>query len=343
MRRTSLLTVGTLLVAALAAGCGSDEDRQPSSDATPKRVAAAPVSTQSDDAVSEIMGSVMARNTANISTKTQARVDRLPVDIGSRVRQGELLAELDSRDLQARVQQARAVFEQTSTDLQRFEKMLSQQLVTQQEFDVVKSRATVAEASLREAEAMLSYSHVTAPFAGVVTKRQIDLGDMVFPGQPLFTLEESGAARFVVSIAESYRDRIRIGDQVRIAVPVLDTVISGTVEELSPSADPTSRTFTVKVGLPNIASVRPGQYGKLLLAGGAEEPTLFIPRSAWVRRGQLDLVYVVNAEKKAMLRLIRIGRQFPDKIEILSGLREHELVVVSDQRDLLDGDLVEVQ
>jgi RND family efflux transporter MFP subunit len=330
--------------AALTLGCsGSQDQAQTISDAPPKPVTVATVQTEGSGSFDEVMGSVVARNTADISTKTQARVDRIPVDIGSRVRKGDLLAELDARDMQAHVQQARAVNDQTSSELKRFEQLLSQRVVSQQEFDGIKARATVAEASLHEAEAMLTYAHITAPFAGVVTRKQIDIGDMVFPGQPLFTLEESGATRFEATIAESHRNRIAVADVVKISIPDLDTVISGKVDDISPSADPMSRTFAVKIGLPTQVAIRPGQFGKLLLATGGEETTLFVPRSALVRRGQLDLVYVVSADNRAMLRLVRIGRQFPDKLEILSGLRENEQVVISDQRDLLDGDLVEVQ
>ena len=340
MKKLAILIVA----AALGSGCsGSGDQTQVHADGAPKKVTIALVETAGNSSIDEIMGSVIARNTADISTKTQARVDRIPDDIGSRVRKGDLLAELDARDMQARVQQARAMYEQASGDLKRFEQLLSQQAATQQEFDGIKARATVAEASLREAEAMLTYAHITAPFSGVVTRKQIDIGDMVFPGQVLFTLEEAGAVRFVTTVAESHRNRIAATDQVQISIPDLDTVITGTVDELSPSADPMSRTFAVKIGLPSLAAIRPGQFGKLLLPTDSGETTLFIPRSALVRRGQLDLVYVVGADKKAMLRLVRIGRQFPDKLEILSGLRENEQVVISNQRDLLDGDLVEVE
>jgi hypothetical protein len=88
--------------------------------------------------------------------------------------------------------------------------------------------------------------------------------------------------------------------------------------------------------------LRPGQFGRLQLSAGGDE-TIFIPRRALVRRGQLDLVYVVNADNRAMLRLIRIGRQFPDRLEILAGLRENERVVIEGQRDLSDGDAVEAK
>ncbi len=337
--------VGSIVVffTLVLAGCGGDKEQsQSTEDMTPKAVMVARVERLASGAYDEIMGSVVARNTADISTKVQSRIDRILVDIGSRVKAGDLLAELDTREFQAKVQQARAMNEQASQDLARFEKLLAESAATQQEYDGIKARAAVAEAGLHEAETFLSYARITAPFSGVVTRKLVDVGDLAFPGQPLFTLEEAGAPRFTVTIAESYRNKIAIGQQVRIAIAVIDTTVIGRVDELSPSADPMSRTFSAKIGLPALEQLRPGQFGRLLLPAEGADVTLYVPRSAWVRRGQLDLVYVVTPERRAMLRLVRIGRQLPDKLEILSGLREDESVVVSDQRDLLDGDRVEV-
>ncbi|PWB72737.1 hypothetical protein C3F09_06175 [candidate division GN15 bacterium] len=332
-----------LLTGLAVVGCGNSHDQRAATvTGSPKNVTVAKVARFTGGAADEIMGSVVARNTAQISPKVQSRVDHILVDIGSRVKKGDLLAELDAREFEAKVQQARAMQQQAAQDLERFQKLLAENASTQQEFDGIQARATVTRAGLEEAETYLSFTKIVAPFSGVITRKMVDVGDMAFPGQPTFTLEESGPPVFVVTIPESYRNRINIGESVSISIPVVSMTIGGRVEDISPSADPMSRTFSAKVGLPENQQIRPGQFGRLLLPYAGEEATLSIPRSAWVHRGQLDLVYVVTPEKKAMLRLIRIGRQFPDRLEILSGLREDEDVVISDQRDLLDGDEVQV-
>ncbi|MBK7141702.1 MAG: hypothetical protein IPH75_06455 [bacterium] len=113
------------------------------------------------------------------------------------------------------------------------------------------------------------------------------------------------------------------------------------MKELSPSADPVTRSFIVKIDLP--ASIaRPGQFGRLLLSVGGDE-SIYIPTAALVRRGQLELVYVVNAENVAVLKFVRTGRSLGDKIEILAGLESHDLVVTRGLTGLVDGDKVEVQ
>jgi RND family efflux transporter MFP subunit len=329
-----------IIVAATLAGCG-DESRERARDlSTPIKVTVATAERVAESAQEEFMGTVVARNRADLEPKIQARVDRILVSLGSRVKAGDVLAELDAREFEARVQQARAVFEQTSQDMTRFENLLSQQAATQQEYDGIKARTTVAEAGLAEAETALSYTRIVAPFSGKVTNKMIDIGDLAVPGRPMFTLEEEATLRFVATLPESRLGSIAYGDSLTILVSNVTAPVRGRVEEVSPSADPVSRSFAVKIALPNTPGVRPGQFGRLLLPAGGDE-TIFIPRSALVRRGQLDLVYVVTPDHKAMLRLVLIGRQYPDRLEILSGLRENEKVVISDQRDLADGDLVE--
>ncbi|MBK7143045.1 MAG: efflux RND transporter periplasmic adaptor subunit [bacterium] len=329
--RTTLLLSGLLLAAALT-GCSSSEQTANTATGTPKPVSAVKADRLTTGAHDEIMGTVRARNTADLSTKVQARIDRIPVVIGSRVNRGGTLAELDTREFKARVQQARAVKEQADLDLTRYTSLLDKDAVTKQEFDAVKARASVAEANLDEAEALMSYATITAPFSGVVTRKMVDVGDLAIPGQPLFTLEEESAPQFVVTIPESQRTKIAIGDQVQVEISSLDTAITGTVKELSPSADPVTRSFIVKIDLP--ASIaRPGQFGRLLLSVGGDE-SIYIPSAALVR---------LNAENVAVLKFVRTGRSLGDKIEILAGLESHDLVVTRGLTGLVDGDKVEVQ
>ncbi len=338
-----LLLLPAAVVSLGVIGCGGDShDTAAQEQKAPVPVTVAVAERVSESANEEFMGTVTARNQATIEAKVQARVERIPVALGTRVNKGDLLAELDTREFEARVAQARAVFEQADQDLKRFETLLQQQAATQQEFDGVKARHAVAKATLTEAETYLSYTRVLAPFAGTVTQKTVDVGDQTSPGRPMFTIEGQGVSQFVVTLPESKLGQLTVGDSLRVSLSTIDTIVKGRVEEVSPSADPVSRTFMVKMALPNAPGIRPGQFGRLLIPAGGDE-TIFIPRNALVKRGQLDLVYVVNAEHKAMLRLVRIGRQYPDRLEVLSGLRENERVVVTGQRDLSDGDPVTEQ
>jgi RND family efflux transporter MFP subunit len=341
MKQVTLLLIGFLALA--AAGCGEKHEPKSSDSNSPARpVALAVVKTAEGSVRDEYMGTVISRNRADIESKLQARVEKIHVALGSRVASGETLAELDIREYKARVDQAQAVSDQAKLDYIRFEALYGQKAITKQEFDAATARKAAADAALVESQTYLSYAAITAPFAGVITGQMIEPGDFVIPGKILFTIEKERPLRFQVSLPESRQGQIAVGDSVTLNIPYVNTPVKGRIEEFSPGTDPISRTFIAKIGLPDIAGLHSGQFGRLTLTSTGEA-TLQIPRSALVKRGQLDLVYVANSENRAILRLVRIGRESDDTIEILSGLHENERVVVSGQAGLSDGDRITEQ
>ncbi|MGB5107579.1 MAG: efflux RND transporter periplasmic adaptor subunit [Candidatus Zixiibacteriota bacterium] len=333
----------TIAAALFLAGCGgTSSERSAEKAGEVRKVTMSLAERKAALDVQKIMGTVEARSHAQIETKVQARVERIAVNLGSHVRAGDLLAELDTRDFSARVRQAQALNEQAAQDLKRFESLLSQQAATRQEFDAVKARAAVAEANRQEAEAMLSYARIVAPFAGLVTEKYVDVGDLAIPGRPLFGLEQDGQLRFVLTIPESQSSKLAEDDSVLVEVPAADMTVTGLVSEISPSANPATRTYEIKIDLSSSGEIRPGQFGRLLLPSGSSDG-LFVPSAAIVKRGQLELVYVVSADNRVALRMIRSGRQLGGNTEILSGLSAGETVVTSDAQKLANGDQVERQ
>lgn len=330
-------------VMAFASGCGGGENHAGgSAGKSPVAVRVVQVEELQDLAYSELLGSVTARHRAEIQTKVQARVERIPVRIGSRVRAGDLLVEFDTRETGARVQQARALYEQAAQDLKRFETLLAQGAATQQEFDGVKARKAVAEAGLQEAEAMLTYARITAPFAGTITRRDVNEGDLAVPGKPLFTLEDESSLQLVVSVPESQRGNLALGDSLRVSPSSGGEPVLAVVEELSPSADPISRSLTAKLHLDEDERLHAGQTARLLLPG-TRAAELTLPESAIVRRGQLELVYAVSDDQRAVLKLVRTGRRMSGRVEILAGLRGEERIIIDPPAGLADRDPVEVQ
>lgn len=338
----SLIAAALLLAVSVTAGC-SAKSHPESTDASapPAKVRVASVQRDSTAVSHRIMGTVVARNRADVESKVQARVERVAVTLGSRVRAGDLIAELDTREFEARVLQARAANEQATRDLARYEALHSQEAATAQEYDGARTRAATTAAALDEAEAMLSYARIKAPFSGVVTAKFVDVGDLATPGRALFVLQEEAALRFVVTVPESYVDMVHLRDSVEVEFARTGEFVKGVVEEISPGADPASRSYEAKIALPRAGNLRPGQFGTLLLASG-DDSKLWIPSAALVRRGQLELVYVASTEGVADLRLVRTAAQQTDKIEILAGLSDGEQVILSGHAGLEDGDRIEI-
>lgn len=340
MRTSCSLALISLVMVLAVVGCSnSSKTAQTGRSPVIHDVATAPVQMDSASATEEILGTVTARNRAEIATKIQARVESIPVTLGSHVAKGDPLVLLDMRDLQAHEAQTLAVSEQSAQELKRYTQLVDRKLVSQEEYDRVKAQADIAQASLQEARAMLNYARVVAPFNGVVTQKMIDLGDLTTPGVPLFAVEEDANLRLVASIPESRQGQVKVGDSLKVLIPSLDTVLSGAVVELSTSADPTSRSFEVKIALPAFPRLRAGQYGRLQIPDRSSTG-LFIPATAIIHRGQLDFAYVVNDSSLATLRMIRTGRRFGNQVEVLSGLLSAERVVIKGHESLADGDQV---
>ncbi|MBK6847042.1 MAG: efflux RND transporter periplasmic adaptor subunit [Proteobacteria bacterium] len=305
------------------------------------RVRVQQVLAQSHEGREEVMGTVRAKLRASIEAKVSGRILKLPVALGQRVAAGALLARLDVREIQARVAQVRAVAEQAAGDLARVSALLAQQAITRQDFDAAQARARVAEASVREASTMLGYATLTAPFAGVVTRKLADVGDLASPGRALIELEDPSALRLEIDVPETLIEHVRVGVALPVRIDTLPELLQGTVTEVAPGADPNSRTFRAQLDFAGTPPLRSGQFGRALVPTGHTN-ILRLPSTAVVERGQLELVFVVH-DQRAELRLVKTGKRFGSMIELVSGVSAGETVVVTGAAALVDGQPLEQQ
>ena len=247
---------------------------------------------------------------------------------------------------------------------ERFRKLLDGKVVTQQEFDEVEMRRIVAAKDLERAQqkrvqvsakiaqargqadaarAMLAWTRVTAPFAGVIVEKRADVGSMAVPGVPLFVLEDPRRHRIETFVSETYLPLLRKGTPVEV---VLDAdpgkPFSAVVTEIDPEIDPASRTFKVKADLP-AGRARSGQSGKVRFAAG-KGTVLAVPKRAVTRAGGSDGVFTIGArDNVARLTMITLGAAFDDRVEVLSGLSDGARVALSPIDKLSDGAQVEVR
>jgi len=260
---------------------------------------------------------------------------------GQKVKAGDLLAHLDAEEIRAKLDQALAVEQQAVGDLKRYQKLLETAAATQAEFDAVQARERVAAGAVKEAQTMLGYADVAAPFDGVVTRKLADVGDLAIPGKPLLDLEDPSHLRFETDIPEAIIDRVALGAVMSVQVPNVAGALAAAVSEIAPAADPNTRTFRVKLDLPAAAGLRAGQFGRVAVPL-AERMALRVPASAVVRRGQMELVFVV-VNGHAQLRLVKTGKRIGDELELVSGVDAGEQVVRDDAGQLVDGQPVTVK
>ncbi|MBL9134536.1 MAG: efflux RND transporter periplasmic adaptor subunit [Verrucomicrobiales bacterium] len=326
----------------VAAGCHeAPKSKAPADELPAVQVQVQAAATGVHRALDEVVGTVRARTRAAIEAKVSGRIARLLAAPGAAVEAGAVLAELDLQEMKARVEQARAVMQQADREMARIKTLLAQGAVTQAEFDAVESRQSVAKATVNEAETLMGYAKVTAPFSGVITRKLADEGSLAAPGRPIFEMEDPGSLRFEADIPVTLVEQIRMGDRLRVVMASVDQPVEGVVSEIEPSADPASRTFRVRLDLPAKSGARAGLFGRVGIPSG-ESTVLTVPTNAVVVRGQLEQVFAVNQER-AQLRLVRTGKRLGAEVEILSGVDPGEKVVIEGAKGLVDGQKVVVK
>ncbi len=288
----------------------------------------------------ELVGTVQAVQRAEISAKISGNIITLPVDLGSTVKQGELLVELSAGEISAQVQQAKAQLEQAKRNLTREETLLRKNAATPESVKSLQDAVRIAEAAYRETLTMLDYARITAPFSGIITRKFANMGDLATPGKPLLVLEEGRNLQVLTDLPEAMIGGIKKGDRLKVSIPSASLVTEGTVAEISPTADPTSRSAPVKLRLPIDERLRSGQFARVGLATAGAE-TLVVPDQAVSLFGQVERVFVVD-DGRARLRLVRTGTKKDREVEILSGLTEEETVVVAGNDTLVDGQPVTI-
>lgn len=251
----------------------------------------------------------------------------------------------------------------------RYQTLLERKSVSAQEFDEVKAKLQIAEAEVERADKMLQmiaakkaqvraridqaraditnaqvyagYARITSPITGIVIAKTVEVGSTATPGAPLLTIEDSTRYRLEAAVEESQLRRIRLRDAARVQIDALGNAeFDATVGEIMPSADPASRSYTVKLDLPPQSLLRSGMYGTARFASGQRQ-ALLIPQAALVQRGQLTGVFVIDKENVARLRLVKTGKTVGGQVELLSGLQEGERFVTEGAAKLNDGNRVQ--
>lgn len=323
------------LVALALAGCGHKPERADAESLPAAVVLVQTIERKSRVATEDVVGTVQAKLRSVIEAKVSGKISEMRVVPGQKVKRGESLANVEAQEVQSRLDQALAVRQQAGGDMKRFAALLEQKILSQSEYDAAQSKFRIAESGVKEAETMLGYTKVTAPFDGTVTRKHADVGDMAAPGKPLLEMEDSTALRLEADVPEAVVGKLALGDKLPVRIAALEAELSGVITEISPTANSGSRTFLVKLDLPATASLRAGQFGRVAMPVG-EAFTLRVPVAAVVQRGQMEIVFVV-AGQHAQLRLVKTGKHIGDEVELVSGVNSGEEVVVENATGLQDG------
>ena len=299
----------------------------------------------------EIQGTVEADQTSAVSTRVMAQVTAVHVAAGDTVRRGQVLLEIDPEAAQGQLSQAKGGLAQAKAQLalaernyRRFEELHKTRAASELELDQARTQYEQARGAVEQAEGAVSAassvasdSTVRAPYPGRVVRRMVEVGDLAAPGRPLLTIQSGDHRRLVLPVPESVvsRSGLALGDAVPLEIGVRPElgIVDGTVVEMTPGADPRSHSFEVKVGLPR----EPGNGGDAAeiptgVAGRAWLPVdsriaITVPADAVLSQGGMSLVVVRTGDATTRTRVVTVGVESQDRIEILSGLEGGEVVL----------------
>ena len=271
------------------------------------------------------------------------RVIRVLVDAGSWVRAGQVLAVID-RSVQsqqaaqqaAQIAAAKANAALAQSDYDRALALQGRGFISKAEIDAKKAARDAAFAQVRVAEAQLGATraqigqlNVTAPSAGLILARNVELGQIVSPASgALFRLAEGGAMEMKAQLAQQDLAYVHVGMPAQVTPIGADTSVSGTVWQVAPVIDPQSRLGLVRIAVPYSSAIRPGGYAEAKISSGTTSAPL-LPQSAVLSDDRGNYVYIVNAKNEVERRDIKIGTVNEDGVTIASGLSGNEAVVLS--------------
>ena len=306
-------------------------------------------------------GTLQGSVQAPISARASGYLKRWYKDIGSRVNKGDVLADIESPELDQQLSQAIAARQQTASSLalarstmERWEALRKKDAVSQQELDERRSAEAQARANLAAADAnverlrqLAGFKRVVAPFPGVVIKRNVDVGDLIDAGggagRALFVLAQTDPLRVYVNVPQAYAQLVKPGQEVAVTQSeLLGQTFKGQVARTSGSIDTATRTMQVEVTLQNRdGALMPGAYVQVALPLQASE-ALTLSTNTLMIRGEGMRVAAVDNEGRVKLKPIKVGRNYGQNFEVLAGVGPNDQIVLNPPDSLSDGDKVTI-
>ncbi|MGE5468896.1 MAG: efflux RND transporter periplasmic adaptor subunit [Ignavibacteria bacterium] len=268
---------------------------------------------------------VEAVRQATVAAQVAGRIVDVRVDAGQRVKAGEVLMRIDSREASENAAGAQARLAQAEADYKRARNLFERKFISGAALDKAEAELKLARAASGQAGAGLSYATVTAPISGIVAQRQVELGEMAAPGRPLVTVFDPKSLRVIASVPQYKLAELRGAASARVEFVETGKSLDAVRIEFLPALDARSHTMTARVYLPDgVEGVVPGMAARVHFAG-ARTTKLTVPAKAVVRRGEIHAAYVIDAQGMPRLRQVRLGEPVADgELEVMAGLAPGE-------------------
>ena len=303
----------------------------------------------------EFTGKVISDEKTFVSTRLLGNIESIP-DVGDPVKKGQVILKIRDREIVAKLGSARASLDEANAALlntrmhfDRINRLYEKGSATQSEFDNNRAAVDIAEARVKgmehkisELEELIRFTRVTSPIDGFVAQRMANPGDMASPGNPVLVLESLDRLKIEIDVPEIEIGLFEVKAPVKISVVALGGLsYDGWVDKVIPSSEYSGSQYKVTIRFQAVDGLKPGMFTEVSLEKGSEQKIL-IPRSAVHNRGQLTGLYGINQNGEAMLRWVRLGKEYPEGIEVISGLEPGERVIFSAEGKVFDGARIKV-
>ena len=358
MNHTSLPSIPAtvlLMLSLTLSGCG--ESSKPPAAAVGASVNAPVMTVQRSvrPIISSAPGTVVAEQQAQIASRLTGFISAINVEEGQNVAAGQRLFTVDPSEVQGQLSQAQAALAQANAaladarnDYARFGNLYKEEAIPKLQWDkvrlqyqVAQQQAVAARAELNTAGAQMRYATLTAPFAGVITQKLANAGDLATPGRAVLVMENPARLQVQTSVPAEIFSHLKLGDSVSLQLDGSQNsdAINGKIARLVAAADPVTRSYLVKIDLPGGHPYKSGMYVKVGFASG-ERAGIRVPQAAVLDRVGIIGVFVVDASSIAHFRMVRTGASENGQVEIQAGLSAGERIVTSGNTTLQSGDKV---
>ncbi len=355
------------VLALLTTSCGSDRDKGGFERPVVSGVKTKVLKRIKTVELYRTSGTVKAGTISDVASRVMGKVTSIEVREGDRVAVGQVLLTIEDKDIWQRARAAEEGYREAENALkaaehnkrlteltyERYKNLYNDRAISLQEMDEIETRKNVAasdyeraraalnraKANYEEARVNLDFTNVRAPVSGTVTRKNIEVGSMASPGLPLLRVEDDSSYRIDVNVDEAFYDKLSPGAPVTVKIGSSEQKVVGKVSEVVPAIDPTTRTFLVKIALDG-ELLKTGQYARILIPVGVKE-AIIVPEKAVIEKGQLVGVYTVRKDGVINYRLVRIGAEHDGGVEVLSGLKEGDTIIMEGADKAIDGGVLE--
>lgn len=337
MKTIKVLKVLPVAAIALLISCSGDKDQNTQTVVEKTKVKVEVVHMQDVDQIAEFTANVEANITNQIAPQSPVRIGKLHVEVGDRVRAGQLLATMDETQLR----QTQIQLENIETEFKRIDELYKVGGVSKSAWDQQKTSLEVNRTALKNLE---ENNKLVSPISGIVTARNYDNGDMYSGALPVYVVEQISPVKLMVNVSESYFTQVKTGKDVDIRLDVYgDEVFKGKVNLVYPTIDPSTRTFPVELRLANTDQrVRPGMFARVTMHFGTENRVVAPDQAVVKQAGSGDRYMYVYKDGKVSYNIVELGRRMGNRYEVISGVQDGDQVVITGLNRLTNGQEVEV-